>query len=381
MTLTQRELARRLAQARERARKSQQEVADALGLSRSAISQMESAARQVSSLELLRLAELYGLEVRDLLEGRDPHREFSALYRAQGVVDRGVERAIEESLPLFRAVGDLEDVIEQQEGGGPKLTLSWPLPAGPAKADSEGRELAGQMREQLGLGAEPITNLPALIFSQGIAVAEHALPAGVSGIFFTIRPGRALILVSEDEASARGRFSLAHEFCHALVDRNEKLLISREADASLRERRANSFAGAFLMPIEGVLNFTTEAGITPGELNFTHVAQLAQHFGLSYDATIVQLDKAHLLSPTQRQEFRAAERNARGYSYHKLGVRDIRFDRTTLREWGYGRMLHAFRRSYISRRKALSIAEHLGYRREVAAETLEALSEAVREGA
>ena len=53
------ELGRRLRVAREARGLSQQAVADAFGLPRTAITQMEAGNRSVSTLELIKLAELY----------------------------------------------------------------------------------------------------------------------------------------------------------------------------------------------------------------------------------------------------------------------------------------------------------------------------------
>jgi transcriptional regulator with XRE-family HTH domain len=53
-------LGRRLREAREYLKLSQQEVADAVGISRSAISLIEAGQRKVETLELKALAQLYG---------------------------------------------------------------------------------------------------------------------------------------------------------------------------------------------------------------------------------------------------------------------------------------------------------------------------------
>lgn len=66
------EVAQRLREAREYVGLSQDEVAQALGLSRPAITNIETGNRKVEAVELERLAKLYGQSVNYLLSGEDP---------------------------------------------------------------------------------------------------------------------------------------------------------------------------------------------------------------------------------------------------------------------------------------------------------------------
>ncbi|MGN6526962.1 MAG: helix-turn-helix domain-containing protein [Burkholderiaceae bacterium] len=69
------EMGKRLREAREYLNFSQDEVAAALGLSRPSVTNMESGSRKVDSLELDKLARLYGRSVNYLLTGEE---EFKA---------------------------------------------------------------------------------------------------------------------------------------------------------------------------------------------------------------------------------------------------------------------------------------------------------------
>ena len=69
------EMGARLRQAREYLNFSQEEVAVALGVPRPAVTNMEAGSRKVESLELDKLARLYGRSVTYLLSGED---EFAA---------------------------------------------------------------------------------------------------------------------------------------------------------------------------------------------------------------------------------------------------------------------------------------------------------------
>jgi Zn-dependent peptidase ImmA (M78 family) len=53
----------------------------------------------------------------------------------------------------------------------------------------------------------------------------------------------------------RKRSSYAHEYGHALFDRQEELRLAQDRNSTeLVEKRANAFAAGFLMPAGGVLD-------------------------------------------------------------------------------------------------------------------------------
>jgi transcriptional regulator with XRE-family HTH domain len=110
-----RELAERIARAREQAGVSQVEVARRLGLPRSAISKMENGEQRVESLVLAAMARLYGVSVSSLLVDSDEvvHDELpaEALLRSAGDVtpeDRGMLDAF---LAMCRDYAELKQVV------------------------------------------------------------------------------------------------------------------------------------------------------------------------------------------------------------------------------------------------------------------------------
>lgn len=90
------ELASRLRESREYLGLSQEEVANVLGLSRTAITNLESGTRRVEAVELDKLARLYGKTADYLLTGQSlsgaEGEHLSFLARAtQGLSERDVE--------------------------------------------------------------------------------------------------------------------------------------------------------------------------------------------------------------------------------------------------------------------------------------------------
>jgi Zn-dependent peptidase ImmA (M78 family)/DNA-binding XRE family transcriptional regulator len=379
--VTQEELGERLANARQQSGLTQEQVATAIGIPRTAVTQVENGNRQVSSLELVRFGTLFGVDIRDLLEGRDPNAELLTLFRKRGEVNDGdTERVVKEALPICRVVADLEDLLEAADSGlaGEKVT-PYPLKALPGDARSQGERLAQLERERLRLGSGPIPDLALLALQHGLIVAEHIMPDGVSGIFLHVKNGRSFILLHASESHGRKRFSLAHEYCHALVDSHELVIVSRTNAGATREIRANAFASAFLLPKEGILQFVSEQSLTPDEINFTHAAKLAVRFGLSYEAGVVALDQSGLISSGKKDELQGAANNARGYIRGTLHFRDPQFNRTSLREWAFQRMTRALELGLVSVRKAVSIAKQLGYDEGVVRQNLKFLDLGARE--
>ena len=79
------ELAERLREAREYVGLSQDETATALGISRTAITLIESAGRKVEAVELGKLAKLYGQDVDWLLTGKSKEKDSKQAFLARAI--------------------------------------------------------------------------------------------------------------------------------------------------------------------------------------------------------------------------------------------------------------------------------------------------------
>lgn len=117
-----RELAARIAKARERAGFSQFKVAEALELPRSAVSKMESAEQRVDSVVLSKMADLYGVPVSELLGERPEHQDelrklpAEALLRSAGEVSAGERAVLEEFLAICRDYAELRREVGESIG-------------------------------------------------------------------------------------------------------------------------------------------------------------------------------------------------------------------------------------------------------------------------
>ncbi len=319
MSVSSEELGRRLRSARESRKITQQAAGAAVELQRSAISLMESGHRQVSTLELTRLAELYGRPVEWFVHPTTAAEEDSvvALFRAEpGLQDEEMRSQVDHCIRLFREGASLKRLLSwESESVVPRYEL--PAPRTTGFAIVQGQNVADQERRRLGLGVAPVLSIPELIGSQGIWTATLPLPDKISGLFLRSQEFGMGILANGNQVSGRRRFSYAHEYGHALMDREHWVSVTSKDNAQkANEQRANAFAAAFLMPEDGVWEFmyglgkghgsrreetavesVTEHGIRgelrtpPGSQRVTYadIALLGRYFGVSYSAAVWRL--------------------------------------------------------------------------------------------
>lgn len=342
MSLTRELLAERLRQAREAVSLTQEQAAEALGVARPVISQIETGDRKVSSLELDRLARLYGRLPADLLEAEfDPEESLLTAFRAVGEADLAVDvqrDVIRRCREVAAATRQLETVLGIQrafESGG-LAPRGAPAPASTWEAVQQGERAALEERRRLGLGSAPVPDLIDLLEAQGILTAQLDLPKEVDGLTLMLRDGPFVAVNRRERVLPRRRFSLAHEYAHVLLDGTIRASVThRRHQDDPREKRANRFAAAFLLPADGLTEMLTSLGKPPRE-NATSVmegdrvystrnttpaaetevqphdvAQVSHYFGASYLSVIYRLKSLTYISNRNCDELLAAQQDGR----------------------------------------------------------------------
>jgi len=329
MTITHQILGNRLREARDAMGMSQAEASEALGKSRPTISMIEAGDRKVTSVELAKLARLYGRSMGDFLaEEFDAANVLNSLFRAnlgEDVKPLMLEAA-RDCLEIGRQARNLERLlgITRPGGGGPPLrTLE---PAGTRPEALEQAEVAAiEERSRLGLGVSPLPDLVDLFEAQGVCVAQIELPEGVDGLtLFPQELGPFIVVNAKEEYHTRRRFSFAHEYAHVLFDQQEQGLIShRGIRSEPREVRANAFAGAFLLPAEGVKRLLAVMGKSKvasesNEIQAADIVLISHHFGASYSAVLCRLEDLEYLNPQERIRLEGARKDGSMYKLEKL---------------------------------------------------------------
>ena len=406
------QLGARLRVARERRGLSQQAAADALNLPRTAVTNMETGNRAVSTLELAKLADIYGQLAAWFLDLEPASEEDLSvvLKRALPEIEHApdIDAAVRRMLDLYGEGAVLRRMLDQ--------TTAQNLPDYAAAMRStgdairQGEHVAQEERGRLGLGNAPIGNIPELIASLGIWTAATELPDSLSGLFFNHPSVGLAILINVSHWPVRRRFSYAHELAHALFDREQTVTTTRRENASqLIEKRANSFAAAFLMPSDGVEdqlrqlqkgapsrqsqtlfdvagNAMIEAEIRPPAksqaITFQDVAALAHHFRVSYEAAAWRLKNLGWLNATETTALIDQKPVGKRYG-DLLRFMDDVFDETPSTELCQDQELRgqltrlaieAYRREEISRGRLLE----LGRKLEIPGDELLDLAEAAR---
>lgn len=403
------ELARRLRQARELSSVSQQTAAEEIGAPRTAITQIEAGNRAVSTLELTRLASLYGRSVTWFLSDAPEEEDvLVALHRAApGLAQRPeTRRQVDHCVALCREGVMLESVLGRESRSG-LPTYPERVPRSQGEAIAQGQRIAEQERRRLGLGTAPIADLAELIASQGVWASGAELPDSMSGLFLCHPDIGLAILVNARHVRARKRFSYAHEYAHALLDRDRTVTVSSADNAAeLVEKRANAFAAAFLMPADGaaevlksldkgqpsrieqtVFDAATggriEGHLRPAprsqRITYQDAAITAHHFGASYQAAVYRLRSLRHVSQPECEELLGQEQVGRSYLSFLGMIEDLEAEEPKprdreLRNQIVHLAIEAYRREEISRGRLLDLSEAL----ELPGETLIALADAAR---
>lgn len=317
MALTRKQIAARLRKARTELGFTQKEVAEALDVHRPTISEIEAGRRAVSTEELYRFAQLYGMPVSELLADSVPRRADveRLLFRAEAVAAPRVRAAVRGFMERCRAEGELEEMLGLEPLPDARPAYRASAPRNKARAIEQGEGIARQERMRLDLGTQPLRNPLALLERQGVRIGsiEGLDEEGPDGVYFeTAELGPCVGVNPERDqwTGFRSAFTAAHEYAHWLLRdvQAEEFDFERET-RSPREVRANVFAAAFLMPREGLVEYFAENGrLEDGrlpDLSPADIVRSMDFFGVSRQALLYRLQNVGLLDSRKAEELRA----------------------------------------------------------------------------
>lgn len=319
------ELGRRIRQAREEAPVplSQDVVAQHLGLTRSAVSLIESGKRKVDSLELRAFSQLVGKSVAFFLDDEavtveaqplDDEDPTHILFSANQVVDISQDRSqIERFVQFHREFVHLARMLNRtpiQYSTQPRYNVYKPTPAA-------ARWMANQERARLGLPlSSPIQDMRSILQSQGVRVMAWDLVTPKLGGCFIFSPSLGSFVLVKRNLRAYStnmvNFVLAHEYCHDLIHRQQKGIT---CDPSRHYRKpeeyfAQWFAANFLMPEEALVPrlqqyLERSEGVVTAEI----VMHLALDFSVSYAAMLNRMSSkgVELIDSDTRKQLEKAK--------------------------------------------------------------------------
>ncbi len=333
---TDEELGNRLKEARINLRLTQENAAKQIGLSRTALTQIESGQRKINIIEFNKLTKLYCLSSDEIFEIDGKYQEsFQLLFRTALPQEKLVESQAQvmKALELMSELSSLEKLLDLCKLNYSSLNYSNLTIPDKWTAIMQGESFGASERKRLELGAQPIDNIAKVLNNENIMVLEMELNNDVSGFTINKKNLRPLIVINQNHSCYRRRFTMAHEFAHVLFDGLKPVIISKGSnDKEFIEVRANAFAASFLMPAEGIRQKILALGkegmsrlqyelydekqvdsveIRPSnsinELQLYHIAYMAQYYGVSRKAVLYRLKSLRLLTPKQFDKLFADE--------------------------------------------------------------------------
>jgi Zn-dependent peptidase ImmA (M78 family)/DNA-binding XRE family transcriptional regulator len=229
----------RVAAARAAAGLTQAEIADRLGIHRSAVARIERGKRELDALELARLAETLGRSVAWFVT---PPPRLVASHRSLPMDDRAATQLEDE---LEAAARDIKLLVEIGE------LASVEHPVLQAEDSAQAEEAARLARQALG-SDDPIHDLSGALEQFGLLVFSLDLgPDVIDGAYVRVG-GLGVAVVNGRADPGRRRFNAAHELGHHLLGDEYTADIGLGQSGSDHERVLNAFAVHFLAPRESV---------------------------------------------------------------------------------------------------------------------------------
>ena len=303
-------MAERLSEARELAGYSQEQVALALGVSRPMVTYWEGGSRTPNDRQLVGLSRLYGMDVAKLrgdvpLESAQPAADM--MFRGAGAQQLPPEgrRGLGEFVDFLDTYARLAQQLDYDIHG---LRQSPFATSSTFDSAEDARRKAEEVRAHLRLGLGPVGDIDRLCDLLGITVLRAPLGSDlsttISGAFFNHPRVGFSILVNLDMTPGRRRFTVAHELAHALFHSDKEPYVLSFASKDPRERFADTFAGEFLMPTEGVRRVMEEQGFGPTVTDPADVIHLQRFYRVSYATALVRLRQARSLKQADYDSFK-----------------------------------------------------------------------------
>ena len=236
----------RLRKARQAARITQAQAAQALSVSRPTLIAIEKGTRRAKPDEIKSLADYYGTSV-NLLSARDfPQLDLSVNVRSVGEHSADASRALALLNKLASAMVALERLLGVES--------TWTALPGPVVAGGSIRQQAEDAalaaRHALGIGATPVMDIFSLLEREaGYRIFVRQIPSKLAGVFGYEAVVGPCILANANDPRAKQSMTAARAFGHFLANREAGGVIASGRDAStIEERFAKEFSHAFLMP-------------------------------------------------------------------------------------------------------------------------------------
>lgn len=259
----------------------QQELSQRSGISQALLSKIESGLVPLDEVRAVQLARSLDAPFEFFLDENFAAAESRIFHRKQASLPIKADKRIRAEAALLQAqVGALlGDAL-------PELTLR--KEAVPDDGYYTPADIAKHVRQDWGLGSEPIGDLVALVERAGIMVLSHDMKSvRVDAIATWPQSGAPLILLADHVPGDRQRFTVAHELGHAVM---------HDHPVDDQEQQADEFASEFLMP-------ATAMRVDLKDTSFTALLALKEKWGVSIASLARRARDLNLMTESQYRNF------------------------------------------------------------------------------
>jgi len=291
-------LAERLTTARKKANITQETAANHLGISRPTFIAVEKGARRPKPDELMRLAELYGEPLHNLLRNESRPSALKPHLRSKLDECVGGQEELDNAVDLLSSYIDDYQYLENIMSVRPLTNFAPVVTAAPGPIERFAEHCAEAERERLNLGLhQPIFKLRSALENGGLHVFMAKLDSKLAGMYVFAPNFGYCILVNVSHRRERRRWTIAHEYGHYLFDRDSPGVdfLKSPLRKSQSERFADSFAAALLMPATGVQHRFYEEYERTGDFVVSNLLRMAEYFGVSLPAMALRLEALDLI--------------------------------------------------------------------------------------
>lgn len=277
---------------------SPEELSSLTGITSDILLQIESGQRAPTGDQVLIFADVFQCDYRFFISNEQlaPFEQTETLYRRYGSHFSKEDRLrVQEFLFLCESEEILYSILGLPRNQAPTIRLTG------SKYKLHGKQAAEQFRSFLNYAWNVV---PLDIYRDFRSVGWHVFrrelsDSNISGLCIRHPKAGNCILVNYSEDVYRQRFSATHEAGHALIDRDEDVVVSLWRDKDLREIRANNFASHFLIP-----NRFLRSIPEPTHWPIPKVIEWANKFKVSVEVLSIALKEAGLITLAQQSEMK-----------------------------------------------------------------------------
>ena len=282
----------RLSEARTYSKMTGEELANAIGVKKQAISQFENGKATPEYETVERISSVLKFPVNYFYEKDAPSLQGNTYFRAPFSSNkRDLNSQKVKTRYVAHVYGTLARYVDFLPYNVPVFENTSDIPA-----------IAKKLRNYWGLGQEPISDMVSLMERNGIIMSEFATDSKQIDAFtqydeIGFQNYYCVVLGTEKPSFVRRQFSCAHELGHIVLHEKyeDKSGINRE-DFRKQESDANMFAAEFLMPRDA---FLSDLQVSANRLN--RYIELKRKWKVSISAMVMRAHDLEAITDNQYQ--------------------------------------------------------------------------------